>query len=194
MPWNGNSYKHVTLLKHHIFSGVILKDKSFSSGAVCLITIVEWSEWFVYHWADTLCTTTFFKGWITENFVSDSSWCGVLWFWWVFFDDKSWANHYFWFYFLFQDIWCYLAGLWTQHGSLFFFFPVFHSCRFLLEEVLRFSLPEWDSPGPKLCQPFVIVLKCVEQQLCCYILILTALLVKQFRWIRKAKVKMCFKT
>lgn len=63
-----------------------------------------------------------------------------------------------------------------------FLFPNSHSCRFLLEEVLRFFPPEWDRPGPKLCQPFGIVIKRVEQQLCCYIFVLTALLVKQFRW------------
>lgn len=156
MPWNGNSYKHVTLQKHHIFSGVILKDRNFSSGAVCPVTIVEWSEWFVWHWADSLCTTTFFKGWITENFVSDSSLCGVLWFWW-----------FFWWQILSKSLFLTLVSF-SKHLMLFswfvsttwfsgFLFPVFYSCRFLLEEGLRFSLPEWDRPGPKLCQPFVIV-------------------------------------
>lgn len=118
MPWNGNSYKHVTLQKHHIFSGVILKDKSFSSVAVYPISIAEW----------VICVSQSRDSVYYNIFQGVDNWEFCFWFFFVclccgfgvFFDDKSWANHYFWLNLLFQNIWCYLAGLWAQRGSLFF--------------------------------------------------------------------------
>lgn len=99
-----------------------LKDKSFGSGA-SLPYLHSWVEWMI-----SLSKYTAYCN-ILQG-IDDwgfSFWflCGRLWFWFLFvcFDEKSQANHYSCRNFLFQDIWCYLSGLWAQHSSLLFLFP-----------------------------------------------------------------------